>query len=458
MEEMDRPAPSGTKAAEESPSSQGPSVPASIEVRGKRVFVHDLQLEGEELSGALLPLDPPGREAHLKRVIEVGVYCLERAGNVRDLDFVRHQVRSLLEEVEGAVRSIPESLGSQLASRLGTDPGQVLAPVRVAVDAASEATHRRIREVEDLLRTEINPGNEASSLGRALRSIQELLDPRRTDSVQAMVGEAVRQLSGPEGDLAGSVKSVVQETVRPLVEQVNALTQRMATQQGAESVIQMTPLKGPEYEEHVVRLLQGWARWAGAQVEHVGPDNGPGDVVVTLSSGGLTGKRYRLAVEVKDRTDPQGRRVIQSALSRVMQARQCQAALWVSRSPEGFAQEIGDWAEGELSEGPWVACTEEHLVTGLRFLMALLSLKSREDGTSGFPADQLRDEVRRLRDGLNHLRNIRTKVTNVRDLLDQIDGNARDLRQAVEESLDRLERALRASAEGQGTLEGLAGG
>lgn len=454
MEEMEKRAPAGAGVPGEGPSFPAGSSPASVEVRGKRVVLHGFELESEELSGALLPLDAAGREAHLQRVIEVGVYCLERAGNVRDLDFVRQQVRSLLEEVDGAVRSIPSTLESQLASRLGTDPGQVLAPVRTAVEAASDATHRRVREVEELLRSEINPTNEASSLGRALRSIQDLLDPRRTDSVQAMLGEAVRQLSGPEGNLTGSVRSVVQETVRPLVEQVNALTQRMAEEAGADSVVQQTPLKGQEYEEHVVGLLQGWARMVGAQVEHVGPDNSPGDVVVTLPSSGLTGKPYRLAVEVKDRTDPQGRTVIQSALTRVMQTRQCQAALWVGRSPEGFAREIGDWGEGELPEGPWVACTEEHLRTALRFLVVLLSLKSRQDGSTGLPADQLRDEMLRLRDGLNHLKNIRTKVTNARGLLDEIDENARDLREVVDSSLDRLERALKGSSIGRGTIGG----
>ncbi|EQD73965.1 hypothetical protein B1B_02940, partial [mine drainage metagenome] len=157
-----------------------------------------------------------------------------------------------------------------MASRLGTDPGQVLAPVRTAVEAASDATHRRVREVEELLRSEINPTNEASSLGRALRSIQDLLDPRRTDSVQAMLGEAVRQLSGPEGNLTGSVRSVVQETVRPLVEQVNALTQRMAEEAGATRWSSRPRSKGQEYEEHVVGLLRGvgpdgweprWSTW-----------------------------------------------------------------------------------------------------------------------------------------------------------------------------------------------------
>ncbi len=443
MEEMGKRVPREGEVPGEGFVVPAGAAPPRIEVRGKRVFLHEIELESDELAASLRPLDAPGREAHLQRVLEVGVYCLERAGNVRDLDFVRQQVRSLLEEVDGAVRSIPSTLESQLAARLGTDPGQVLAPVRTAVEAASEATHRRVREVEDLLRSEINPTNEASSLGRALRSIQDLLDARRTDSVQGMLGEAVRQLSGPEGNLTGSVRSVVQETVRPLVEQVNALTQRMAEQAGADSVVQQTPLKGREYEEHVVGLLQVWARMVGAQVEHVGPDNMPGDVVVQVPSSGLTARPYRLAVEVKDRTDPLGRTVIQGQLARVMQDRQCQGAIWLGRSPEGFAREIGDWGEGELPEGPWVACTEEHLRTALRFLVVLLSLKARQDASTGLPADQLRDELARLRDGLNHLKNIRTKVTNARGILDDIDENAQDLREVVDGSLDRLERALR---------------
>ncbi len=450
MEEMEKRAPGG--APGEGLAFPTGSAPSRIDVRGKRVILHEFEFESQELTAALSPLDAAGREAHLERVLEVGVYCLERAGNVRDLDFVRQHVRSLLEEVDGAVRSIPSSLESQLAFRLGTDPGQVLAPVRSAVEAASEATHRRIREVEDLLRSEINPTNEASSLGRALRSIQDLLDPRRTDSVQGMLGEAVRQLSGPEGNLTGSVRSVVQETVRPLVEQVNALTRRMAEQAGADSVVQQTPLKGREYEEHVVGLLQLWGRTVGAHVEHVGPDNGPGDAVVTVPSSGLTARPYRLAVEVKDRTDPQGRTVIQGQLARVMQVRKCQAAVWIGRSPEGFAREIGDWGEGELPEGPWVACTEEHLRTALRFLVVLLSLKARQEASTGLPADQLRDELLRLRDGLNRVKNIRAKVTNVKTALEDIDRNAQELREIVEGSLERLERALRNSGAGQGTL------
>ena len=411
-----------------------------IEVGAGFVRVRELEIRDEALSQRLEPLAEPDRALEMRRIVEVGFYCLERAGSARDLDFVRHQVGSLLHQVDTLVRGIPASLESQLASRLGTGEGQVLSPVVQAVNHATEATHQRIREVESLLKTDMDPASENSQLGRALRSIRDLLDPQRTDSIQGSLGEALRSVTGPEGHLALTVKNVVQESVRPLAEEVNRLSQLVSAKDQLEALARSTTLKGAEFEEHLITRLQNWARIVGAQVEHVGTDNQPGDAVVVLAANSFAPVPLRLAVEAKDIvSERRGRKVIQDQLSLVMRERHAQGAVYLNRSEQGLALEIGDWAEGEAAEGPWVACTDEHLFTALRFLAVMLRLKARESTDRSFDPARVSTEAQRLRDALQHLRKIRNNVTQSRSLLEDIDREAQRMRQVVEDSLEHLE-------------------
>jgi len=76
---------------------------------------------------------------------------------------------------------------------------------------------------------------------------------------------------------------VVAEAVAPLATEVDKLSKEVRGQEAAAEAVEQTTLKGAPYEEEVTGILQAWARVAGAEVDHVGAGNQPGDVAVAGS-------------------------------------------------------------------------------------------------------------------------------------------------------------------------------
>ena len=151
------------------------------------------------------------------------VHCLECASSTRDVDFVRGQITELLSDVERAVEQIPDTVERGLVAKIGVEEGQVLAPLRLLLTDVRSASSERLREVQTLLTEEIDPSRESSTLGKALRVLTDLLDPRRTDSVQGIVQSAVQAVATTDGALANVVKKTVADAVAPLANEVNRL-------------------------------------------------------------------------------------------------------------------------------------------------------------------------------------------------------------------------------------------
>jgi hypothetical protein len=135
----------------------------------------------------------------------VGVFCLERAQVGQDLDFVRREIDSLVYRVKDVLQSLPEQTQNQVAAKIGTGEGQVLAPVQKLVNDVSKAASDKIEDIRGLLQQEVDPTKEASALGKALQALRNLLDPNRTDSVQGCLAGAVGQVTGEAGPLAKAV-------------------------------------------------------------------------------------------------------------------------------------------------------------------------------------------------------------------------------------------------------------
>ena len=73
----------------------------------------------------------------------------------------------------------------------------------------------------------------------------------------------------------------------------------MRGQQTAHDVLQQTTEKGKPYEGEVVELLQEWSKAVGAEIEHVGMDNRPGDVVVRFTPTSLIQDPLTIVVEAR---------------------------------------------------------------------------------------------------------------------------------------------------------------
>ncbi len=185
-------------------------------------------------------------------------------------------------EFQRSVKVIAESFQQELVNQVGTDNGQLLAPLQTQINLTSAILNEKLNSVSTLLTLEIDPARETSVVGRFLNSLRQLLDPKRSDSIQGAFKAALINATKENGILAAAVKNVVSESVKPLTEQVEKLTREIRDQQVTQQVLEQTTAKGINYEELVVVELRNWAKLSGVEVEHIGRDGDTGDILAAL--------------------------------------------------------------------------------------------------------------------------------------------------------------------------------
>lgn len=415
----------------------------NIMVANRTVLVSTLEIQDADVADFLSQIDEKERTTAFMNAVQVGVFCLRRAEANRDTDFVRRQIEGLMAEVTRSVEKIPGLTQEALLAKIGTANGQVLAPIQNLVDYVSTTTAARVREVKDMLTQDIDPAKDSSTLGRALRVLRELLDPNRTDSVQASVQSALTKISSDEGQLAKSLKGTLTTALQPIQHELAELAKEVRGREAAAEVLANTPLKGMTYEQEVLCDLQQWARSTGAEVYHVGGDNHPGDIVVRIPESAIMPHVLSIVVEARDRQTSAGRKAVTDMLTRAMEMRQANAAIYVSRHSDGLAQEIGDWAEGACERGKWIACAGLHVLTAIRFLIVQDHLSRLRQASSDIDARSVDSQLQRIRTSLERIRKISRRAGEVRGNADDIQQEAELLRDETRAALVAIEDALR---------------
>jgi hypothetical protein len=415
----------------------------TIELLEGGVRIHDLDVPSKGVADYLRQVPEASREFQFVEALEVGIFCLERATAARDLDFVRAQVDSILGEVQRAVSVIPDVVETGLAGKLGTSDGQVLAPIRTMVETTSTALTERLNGVKDLLTENIDPERSTSTLGRALSQLRDMLDAQRKDSIQATLADAIRTVTTEDGTLAKSVKASVAEATQPLAEEVSRISRQIAAAEAAEEAIADTTKKGTPYEEEVFFKILDWSKALGAEIHHVGPDNRPGDILLKFGQSSVA-SGLCLVLEVRDRTSALGQRAISAVAEKAMAERDANAAIYLSRTRQGLAREIGEWAEGECDRGPWIATTHEHLFVAIRFMLIMYRLASlQQPEVADLAAADA--QIARIRTALRRVGTIKRNVTAIRDGAGAIELEAETLQSDIRRALLNIEESLRSN-------------
>jgi len=413
-----------------------------ITVLERSVRITDLEISQKDVADFFRAVPEDDVETTLISAVELGVFCLQRAHMSQDTEFVRRQVEQVLNALESAANQIPGAIQKALLEKIGTKNGQVLAPVEQTVNAASKAMQDKMKEVRAVLDKDIDPAKETSTLGRALSTVKQLLDPKRSDSVQKTLEEAVKSVTKRDGALAKVVKEVVADTIKPLADEVDALAKEVRGQEAAEEALSQTTQKGLDYEDEVVEQLQQWAEYNGAEVHDIGGDNRPGDVLLRLNSDGLVAEPVTVVVEAKDKQNSAGRKAITDVLARAMAERDANAAVYVSKTRDGLAVEIGDWAEGATDRGPFVACIDANLGLAVRWLLIHKRIAHLRSTTPQIDSTVIEAQVQRIRTALQRVKTINTKVTDVRTSAGAIQDEAERLREDIRTALAEIEGAL----------------
>jgi hypothetical protein len=103
---------------------------SKIDISDTDIRIMDLIVPSRDVAGYIGKLSEDERETAVIRAVEVGVFCLERVQAGHDLDFIRRQLETLVNDVQRAVDKIPNETQERLTAKIGTGEGQVLAPVR----------------------------------------------------------------------------------------------------------------------------------------------------------------------------------------------------------------------------------------------------------------------------------------------------------------------------------------
>jgi hypothetical protein len=264
--------------------TNGKTLTSNIQVNNDRTFIHNLEIASKDVIHYLQAIPQEERQQAFIRALEVGVFCLERTQSSQDVNFVKLQIQSLLADVAQIVGGVPKTVEKQLTSKIGTGEGQVLAPIQTQINLTSRELTTRLNEVKTLLSQDIDPSKESSVLGKVLKELKNLLDAKRQDSVQAVFTAALEKATAENGTLAKTVKAVVAESVKPLALEVDRLAKEIRGRDAAHEALQNTTVKGFEYEDEVVMNLQNWSKLMGVEVNFVGADNKPGDILIKISS------------------------------------------------------------------------------------------------------------------------------------------------------------------------------
>ena len=149
-------------------------------------------------------------------------------------------------------------------------------------------------------------------------------------------------------------------------------------------------------------------------------------------------------IEARDRESQRwGRKRISEQLTKAMSYRRANAAIYLSRSSDGLAQEIGDWAEGVCEQGSWVATTHHFLPLAIRFLAVQQRLTIVRASQPEINATTVENQLQRIRTTLKRITKINTHLTAMRKNTNEIESEVDTLRQEVSGALDSIKDAVR---------------
>lgn len=416
-----------------------------------KVVGHQIALAGSlscRLAAEYLGRQQPGEWAHLfGRALEIGVFCLEHTSSSQDLEFVRRQADLVMQDVATVVGAIPQAISSELLKLMGTKNGQVLAPIVQLINSTASVAEKSVSDARRLLQ-DIDPARSDGAVGKALKSVRDLLDPQRRDSVQRQIAEILGSLGDRGGNFAIVLKAVIEDALAPVRAELRIVADRVIAQDAAAEVVSRTTEKGLSYELEIVERVHVWAKAVGATVEHVGGDNQPGDMMVCFGSKSIVGRELVLVIEVRDRADGKGLKRINDDLEAAMRQRNGTAALYVGRTLAGFAKEIGEWADGRCQSGPFVACIDELLEVALRYVVALVRLDDLQQAHREIDAAAIQPYIAQIRTSVERTRSIKSKLTTIDAATVDIRRELDTLRSEIVGALEAVEGILKKSLPG----------
>lgn len=418
-------------------------IPHQIEVLDDSIIIQNLEIRLLDAVYFLQQIPENEQKAACVNAFEIGFFCLQRVHHFDDVEFVKREFDYLLAELQKAVAVIPQALEKNLASKIGSENGQLLAPMQSQINLTRAVITEQLESVKNLFQQEIDISADTSALGVVMNKIQNLLDPARIDSIQGVFIESLKNVTAESGVLAKSVKSVVEEAMKPLASEVDKLTQQIREQELVQSLVEESILKGAIFEELVLAELQKWSKTCGAEISYVGDENRPGDILIKLTSNSVVGIDITIILEARNRESQRwGRTKISRHLESAMARYEANCAIFLSHSNRGLGKDIGEFGQGECQYGFWVATHHDMMNIAIQVLILRQQLTSQKTFSSPIDSVAIEAQVERIQLSLNNVTKINTLLTNMEKNTEGIRDSAKELRNEIRSSLEAITQAI----------------
>lgn len=411
---------------------------ASIRVEGDAIIALDkLTVESRDLLDLLTAQPVEDHPTIVRNALCVGASVLLRMQASHTIDLMERRLAETVAKVDGQIGSLPERIEEQFIEGIAADDSEVLELFREVVQTVVAELAAQAKEIKELQK-QLDPTKDTTTLGQVMKRLNDKVDPKRSDSVQATVDRTVAEIAKKDGRIAEVVKTVVAETLKPLQDEVLELAKEVRKTEAVQQLLENTTHKGGPFEDAVVARLRPWAQGTGASLDPVGPDNQPGDIVVDVPSTALP-PAVRVVIEARDRDDKFGVKRISDTLDKAMVERAAEGGVFIAKSTDGLANEVGDWATGHVKGKPWVATTIDNAHVAVRYVAALIELQALKAARPDIDVNAIGAAATQISTALKDLAQAK-RVAN--DGAHQIETLLDTVRERIMQSVRDLEREV----------------
>lgn len=371
---------------------------------------------------ALISSEPPeSQEQVILDVIMVGSAAMQRVRSTIDVDFVEKRFGVLSGSFERSLGQLEKRATDALSRRFSPTEGGSY--TRQIAELIADAKHDVLlwnKELETSARSLLDPDKKTSGVGKlselvqhASSQFQQMFDPNIATSYAFRLNERLVQLFGADGQ-AGILQSVLQDALKPVVNELRDVREKIEAKKAAEQVIECSVQKGKPFEDLVHVELSRLAQPYGDDVLSVASGNNgsrAGDFLISFMGLGKSA-----VVEARNRRQI-SLPAIKAELDREIGERAADLAIYISSGSEMLPQHVGDFQ----IYGNKLVTTIENIHIAYRLARVLVAIES-PDGA--IDVSGLRSILTRVRDAARSMRDMKSKATQVKKLADGINSDA----------------------------------
>ncbi|MBO60278.1 MAG: hypothetical protein CL440_08785 [Acidimicrobiaceae bacterium] len=372
---------------------------------------------------------------------------IAQASGQSDLAYVDLAISETVNSFTNAANDLPDAIRDEMQGVMGVDEGQAFEPIYSALNVASDT----LIDAASTLNDTWNLDSKTSTASQALDNLEdkadtmlELLNRNNPSSIYAHLDDVKDEMGADDSPVVKAMDDAFEDRIQPLEALIIEISNYIKEQKGQSDAEANSTVKGGVFEDNVHIAVKQWVETLGGNATHTGPDNLPGDHVLEVPMPDDV--PMRIVVESKDESTPRGTKWIGDRLLKAMTERDCDTALWVSKTQDGLSTtQIGSLGHGSNNLGDWSAATFDNLRTALTYLhaMEVINRAKSSDIEADIDLNVLNSHCLTIRDTLKMSQTINTKIGQAETALSGAKTGIVDMRNKVSDSVTEIQSIIK---------------